>query len=300
MNYYIADTHFGHENVIKMCGRPFKNIQEMNETIIKNWNSKVKGGDHVYILGDMFFRCEAPEPILHSLKGKKHLIIGNHDSWTKRKELQKYFESIDNYLEFSDGQNYLVLSHYPMLSYHRERRKNTYMIHGHIHADTDADFFPLLLYRDRILNAGVDLNNYTPVTLDELLLNNRGRKRLNRLNNNMYHLENLNFVAENLDNGEQNYFKLPRDLTLLNNFVCFRKTELSDKTGFYKDENNFEFRLLRPGEYGESPREDWEFIVKEWLKCEEYVELIEKYPYIQIKREDFLTAKNKGENDLPF
>lgn len=64
-----------------------------------------------------------------------------------------------------------------MLSYHRESRKNTYMIHGHIHADTDSNFFELLLYRDRILNAGVDLNNYTPVTLEELILNNEGNKK---------------------------------------------------------------------------------------------------------------------------
>ena len=173
MNYFIADTHFGHENVIKMCERPFKNIEEMNETLVRNWNSKVKGNDHVYILGDMFFRAKDPEPILRSLKGKKHLIIGNHDSWVKKPELQKYFESIDNYLEFSDGQNYLVLSHYPMLSYHRERRNNTYMIHGHIHMDTDADYFPVLKKRERILNAGVDINRYAPATLEELIENNR-------------------------------------------------------------------------------------------------------------------------------
>lgn len=293
MNYFIADTHFGHENIIKMCGRPFKNIQEMNETLINNWNSKVKSNDHVYILGDMFFRSKDPEPILRSLKGKKHLIIGNHDSWIKRKECQKYFESIDNYLEFSDGKNYLVLSHYPMLSYHRERRNNTYMIHGHIHADTHADFYPLLLYRDRILNAGVDLNKFTPVSLEELLLNNRGRKKLNRLTNDRYHLENLGFVAENLDNGEQNYFTFPSDLTFLKNFVHFEKAD-------FNDGDNFEFRLLRPGEYGERPREDWEFIIKEWLKLDDYVELIEKYPYIQIKEDTFNKAKNKGENDLPF
>lgn len=173
MNYFIADTHFGHENIIRMCERPFENIEQMNQKVIENWNSKVKGNDHVYILGDMFFRCEDPESILQVLKGKKHLIVGNHDGWAKQQELQKYFVSIDNYLEFSDGQNYLILSHYPMLSYHRASRKNTYMIHGHIHADTDADFFPLLVKRERILNAGVDINAFMPVTLAELIANNQ-------------------------------------------------------------------------------------------------------------------------------
>ena len=182
MNYFIADTHFGHENIIRMCHRPFNNIEQMNKKIIENWNSKIKGNDHVYILGDMFFRCKDPEQILRVLKGKKHLIVGNHDGWAKNHELQKYFVSIDNYLEFSDGKNYLVLSHYPMLSYHHEKHKNTYMIHGHIHADTDANFFPLLANRERILNAGVDINDFFPVTIEELIGHNRAFKESAALN----------------------------------------------------------------------------------------------------------------------
>lgn len=300
MNYFIADTHFGHENIIRMCERPFDNVEQMNQKIIENWNSKIKGNDHVHILGDMFFRCAEPETILRVLKGKKHLIVGNHDGWAKRQELQKYFESIDNYLEFSDGQNYLVLSHYPMLSYHRASRKNTYMLHGHIHADTDSDFFPLLANRERILNAGVDLNNYTPVTLEELLLNNRGHKALHRLTNEKYRLENLTFVAENLDNGKQRYFRLPHDLAFLNQFVSSVKNEFGEEFGYYKDTNHYEFRILRPGEYSESPREAWEFIIKDWLKIGDYVELIEKYPYTRIKEEAFKTAKQKSDNDIPF
>ena len=51
--------------------------------------------------------------------------------------------------------------------------KRTYMIHGHIHADTSADFWPLIQCRDHVLNAGVDLNGYRPVTFDELVENNR-------------------------------------------------------------------------------------------------------------------------------
>ena len=84
MNYFITDKHFGHENTIRMCERPFDNIEQMNQKLIENWNSKVKGNDHVYILGDIFFRCEEPKPILRILKGKKHLIVGNHDGWVKR------------------------------------------------------------------------------------------------------------------------------------------------------------------------------------------------------------------------
>ena len=173
MNYFIADTHFGHENAIRLNNRPFETVEEMNETIITNWNNRVKKDDEIFIIGDMFFRCKYPESILCVLNGHKHLILGNHDeTWVSNPEHQKYFRSIDRYLEFFDGENHYILSHYPMLSYHYERRKNTYMIHGHIHADTNIDFFPILRTRERILNAGVDINGFIPVTLEELIKNN--------------------------------------------------------------------------------------------------------------------------------
>lgn len=41
MIYFTADTHFGHVNVIKMSNRPFADINEMNKTLITNWNSFV-------------------------------------------------------------------------------------------------------------------------------------------------------------------------------------------------------------------------------------------------------------------
>ena len=175
MIYYIADTHFGHENVIEMCNRPFQNIEEMNTALIENWNRKVKGHDTVFVLGDMFFRCRDAEAILGQLKGKKRLLIGNHDgSWMTKLDASRYFESIDTMLETSVGGYGVTLCHYPLLSW--RHMKKTYMIHGHLHADTSADFWPLLRVRDRVLNAGVDVNHYEPVTLEELIRNNAAFK----------------------------------------------------------------------------------------------------------------------------
>ena len=78
MNYFTSDLHLGHRNIIRLCNRPFATIEEMDETLIRNWNAKVTNGDTVYILGDLLFRNEKPaEEYLKQLKGKKHPIIVN-------------------------------------------------------------------------------------------------------------------------------------------------------------------------------------------------------------------------------
>ena len=80
MNYYIADTHLGHDNIRRLSRRPFKTIEEMDKTIIDNWNGRISDNDDVYILGDFSYKSENTITYLKHLKGKKHLLIGNHDS----------------------------------------------------------------------------------------------------------------------------------------------------------------------------------------------------------------------------
>ena len=176
MYYFISDPHFGHENILKMCQRPFENVEEMNEAMIDAWNQRVTGNDTVFILGDLFYRCPDPESILQRLKGKKRLIIGNHDSsWMDNVDLSRYFVSVDPFLEITDGVRAITLCHYPLLTWKHKLR--TYMVHGHIHNDTTSDFFPLLVARERVLNAGVEVNGYRPVTFEELQQNNQAFKQ---------------------------------------------------------------------------------------------------------------------------
>lgn len=157
-----------------MCQKPFPDIESMNETMIENWNERVRGNDTVLIVGDLFFHSEDPERILRRLKGRKRLVVGNHDSsWMGRVEISKYFVSVDNFLEITDGSRILTLCHYPLLTWKHEMRANSFMIHGHIHANTEEDFWSLIRSRDRVLNAGVEINGYKPVTFEELLENNR-------------------------------------------------------------------------------------------------------------------------------
>ena len=80
MKYFIADTHFNHENIIRYCNRPFENSNEMNEYIINKWNSVVNENDVVYHLGDVGFgNTEELKQLVGRLNGTKILIRGNHD-----------------------------------------------------------------------------------------------------------------------------------------------------------------------------------------------------------------------------
>lgn len=189
--YYVADLHFGHNNVIKLSKRPFSNTEEMNSSLVQSWNKRVKNGDRVYILGDLFYRFSAYEQILEKLNGEKHLILGNHDtSWLEeytalengkafksyrlrdtKEDLGKYFKSVSDILQITDGNVGCILCHYPLLSWKHEKR--LYMIHGHLHNDTTDPFFHHVAENEKMLNAGVDINGFMPVTLEEMIENNR-------------------------------------------------------------------------------------------------------------------------------
>ncbi len=173
MIFFTSDLHIGHKNIIKLCNRPFTSQAEMDELLIDNWNQVVTNGDTIYIVGDLMFRTQAdPNYILRSLKGKKHLLVGNHDkSWLNKVKADTYFKSIDRYLETSDGKRKLALCHYPMMSW-GGINKGSYLIHGHIHNNRDAAYWPLLASMSQALNASVEINQYQPVTFDQLLHNN--------------------------------------------------------------------------------------------------------------------------------
>lgn len=171
MIWFIADTHFGHESIIDLCGRPFKDAGDMETFMVKAWNERVRGDDTVFILGDMFFKHKDPERVLKLLKGKKRLIVGNHDgTWIGNPALAKYFIAVEPYAEFSDGKRKLVLFHYPLVTWNHEAK--SYMIHGHIHNSTDSDYWSVIKNNPRILNAGADINGFCPVTFEQLQIGN--------------------------------------------------------------------------------------------------------------------------------
>lgn len=124
MNYYIADMHLGHKNVLKFDSRPFESVEEMNKTLIANWNAKVTDEDDVWLLGDFCYRSDKdPSFYLKQLKGRKHLIIGNHDKATvKSASALKYFESVERLQHVKDRNHNVIVCHFPLANWNAIRR----------------------------------------------------------------------------------------------------------------------------------------------------------------------------------
>ena len=181
--YFIADTHFGNARTLEKCGRPFRNVEQMNWSMISSWNNIVRDEDIVYILGDFASEDYTKEDvfrILRQLKGKKHLIIGNHDEgWVSQctqGELLQYFCTLpqEEAVIKLNGER-IELCHYPKFKF------SGIMIHGHIHNFRNQKSGWSTIKGNRsILNAGVDINEFRPVDLRELRENNNIFKNLKK------------------------------------------------------------------------------------------------------------------------
>ena len=114
-NYYIADLHLGHANVIRFDNRPFADLTEMHNTILDNWNKTVTGNDTVYILGDFVWAKESEWPFwVEPLAGKKVLITGNHDPKQFSAATKRLFQDIKDYKDIPDNGRRVLLCHYAM------------------------------------------------------------------------------------------------------------------------------------------------------------------------------------------
>ncbi len=157
--WFASDTHFAHANIIEYCKRPFANVEEMNRAMVEKWNARVKPSDEVYHLGDFSFGpAENIAKFLALLNGQVTLVRGNHDRSLKRMSSFKFGAVLDS-LPCSMQGHRLLLSHkpipiepYPPFDYH---------LHGHVHERYAR--------RGNLINVGVDVRDFEPKTLDELL-----------------------------------------------------------------------------------------------------------------------------------
>lgn len=169
MIFYIADTHFGHCNILWLSNRPFNTIEQMNNKIIDNWNKKVTDNDDVYILGDFSYKGNNPIDILKKLKGKKHLIVGNHDSkLLKNIDFRNQFVEITNMKTVNDNGIHIVCCHYPMVEWDGYYR-GTLHFYGHIHNNIGNETFKYISNVKNAYNVGVDIIGFEPRTLREIV-----------------------------------------------------------------------------------------------------------------------------------
>lgn len=162
--WFTADTHFGHQNIIKFCARPFETVDEMNEGLILRWNETVSPEDEVWHLGDFAFRNKVPaQSFLARLHGVKHLICGNHDH---RSTLDAPgWASVHQYREIDIAGQRVVLFHYAMRVWNGSVNGAIHL-YGHSHGELPGHGLSL--------DVGVDADwDWRPVSLQQI------RERLN-------------------------------------------------------------------------------------------------------------------------
>jgi Predicted phosphoesterase or phosphohydrolase len=159
--FVISDTHFSHGNIIKYCDRPFRDVEEMNERLIENWNSVVGANDRVIHLGDFSFgNRKRLETVFSRLNGKIDLVMGNHDRLKMRDYYNIGFHRV--YDKPMIVSNFFIMSHAPLQWI---RTGDVYAnIYGHVHN--------MEMYRDFTRNtfcACVERIGYKPIRMSEIL-----------------------------------------------------------------------------------------------------------------------------------
>lgn len=180
--WFWADPHIGHANIVRLCDRPYGDVEEMNEALLENYNSVVKPTDSAYWLGDIALgKIAETLPLVGLFNGYKLLVPGNHDrifSGEKQKSIDRFLPEYSKVFQqilpevttFTAGKRTILLSHFPYQGDHTENDRHVDkrpvnrglpLVHGHIHG--------LRKTEGRMLNCGVDVWDYRPVSLDEII-----------------------------------------------------------------------------------------------------------------------------------
>ena len=174
--FFTSDTHFGHQNIIRFCNRPFASKEKMDEELIRRWNSKVGPDDIVFHLGDFCWGgSQAWNDVLDKLNGKIYLCLGNHDLKNIRQGYIERFEDVQfqYYIRIED--KVIYLNHVPFATVPGGYRgeKAVWQLFGHIHTNP----YPECVGKDdeRCSNlmatqydVGVDNNDFYPISFNEV------------------------------------------------------------------------------------------------------------------------------------
>ncbi len=158
--FFTSDTHFFHEKVLRY--RPFRDMNDMNESLISRWNSKVSDSDCVYHLGDVSFgRPEDAKKILNRLNGNIYLIRGNHEQVAENAICRSRFAWIKDYHRIKVGEQKIYLLHYAMRVWNCSHH-GSWHLYGHSHGSLPE------IPTSKSFDVGVDCWNYYPISFDEV------------------------------------------------------------------------------------------------------------------------------------
>lgn len=168
--YFTADCHYNHRNIVKGCTnwsnneacRDFATVEDMNNTIIENFNYTIEKHDTLYILGDVGFKSEDIQEFMSRLNCKNvHLIYGNHDKEIRKSQkLQSLFKSVGDIKEIRIEGQKIVMCHYPMRRWNQSHFSSSIHLYGHTHGHLQCT--------NRAMDVGLDTNEYNPYSLNDV------------------------------------------------------------------------------------------------------------------------------------
>ena len=170
--WFTADTHFCHANILRFSGRPFADVTEMNEELIRRWNDTVPADGIVFHLGD-FCMGNASDwnNIIYRLHGRIYLILGNHDLKNIKQGFMERFELVTQQMSIRVGGQSIILNHNPFLCYGGSYR-DVWQLFGHVHSgprsNTGLDLPRLKMLFPLQYDVGVDNNDFRPVSFAEV------------------------------------------------------------------------------------------------------------------------------------
>lgn len=160
--WFTADTHLGHDRIIQYCRRPFTSADEMEQVMLDRFNSVLEPGDILYHLGDASWSTYDLRRFFGQLRCRNiHLVLGNHDK-KKLDEYRQWFTWVGEYKKITTGDGtQVILFHYPIRSW-VGKGHGAYHVHGHCHGMLPDS-------GERSVDVGVDVWDYTPVSLEQIV-----------------------------------------------------------------------------------------------------------------------------------
>jgi calcineurin-like phosphoesterase family protein len=135
--FITSDLHFGHANIMNFCPvtrSRFKDVVDMREKMIADWNREVAQEDETFILGDFaFLPAKDAVDILRRLNGSKILIEGNHDrKLLNDPAFRREFKEVHQYLRYNHDGQLVIMLHYPIYEWDQMHRGAVHF-YGHVH-----------------------------------------------------------------------------------------------------------------------------------------------------------------------